>query len=79
MSAVLDTNVMVYDTFEDSLYHERARDLLESLEIWVIPTIVIYEYVWLMKELGVSLEKISAKVQEYAWDPKARVAYGGCC
>lgn len=76
-SAVLDTNVIVYDTFEDSLYHEAARDLLDSLDVWVLPLIVLYEYVWLMKELGVSLEEISAKVQEYAWDPKARVTSGG--
>ncbi len=77
MSAVLDTNVIVYDTFEDSIYHERARDILDSLETWVFPLIVLYEYVWLMKELGVSVEKISAKVREYAWDPKARVISGG--
>ena len=45
--------------------------------MWVLPLIVLYEYVWLMKELGVSLEEISAKVQEYAWDPKVRVTSGG--
>ncbi len=76
-SAVLDTNVIVYDTFEDSLYHEMARELLDSLDVWVLPLIVLYEYVWLMKELGVNLEDISAKVYEYAWDPKARVTSGG--
>jgi len=76
-SAVLDTNVIVYDTFEDSLYHEIARDILDSLDTWVLPLIVLYEYVWLMKELDVGLEDISAKVQEYAWDPKAKVTSGG--
>ena len=30
-----------------------------------------------MKEIGVSLEDISVKVQEYAWDSKARVTSGG--
>jgi predicted nucleic acid-binding protein len=29
--AVVDTNVLVYDTFEDSLYHEATARLLDSL------------------------------------------------
>jgi len=76
-SAVLDTNVIVYDTFEDSIYHDKSREILDSLDTWVLPLIVLYEYIWLMKEIGVSLEDISVKVQEYAWDPKARVTSGG--
>jgi len=76
-SAVLDTNVIVYDTFEDSIYHDKSREILDSLDTWVLPLIVLYEYIWLMKELGVSLEDISVKVREYAQDPKARVTSGG--
>ncbi len=77
MRAVLDTNVLVYDTFEDSVFHDEARRLLDSLDAWVIPIIVLYEYVWLMRSLGVDLDDVAEKVWEYAWDPKARVVSGG--
>jgi predicted nucleic acid-binding protein len=39
--AVVDTNVLVYDTFEDSLYHETAARLLDNLDRWLVPLIVI--------------------------------------
>ena len=44
MKAVIDTNVLVYDTFEDSLYHKEARKLLDDLDVWIIPIIVIHKY-----------------------------------
>jgi len=45
MKALIDTNVLVYDTFEDSIYHAEAKKLLDSLDRWIIPSIVIHEYV----------------------------------
>ncbi len=77
MRAVLDTNVLVYDTFEDSIFHVEARRLLDSLDAWVIPIIVLYEYVWLMRGLDVDLADVVEKVWEYAWDHRARVVSGG--
>jgi len=77
LRAVLDTNVLVYDTFEDSIYHDEARRLLDSLDAWVIPLIVLYEYVWLMRGLGVDVADVAEKVWEYAWDHKSRVISGG--
>ena len=71
MSAVLDTNVLVYDTFEDSLYHGKARVLLDGLKTWILPTIVLHEYVWLMKALDVAAEVVLDKVREYAGHEKA--------
>ena len=32
LEAVIDTNVLVYDTFSDSVYHESAAALLDRLE-----------------------------------------------
>jgi len=32
MRAVIDTNVLIYDTFEDSIYHSEAKNLLDTLE-----------------------------------------------
>ena len=64
MKAVIDTNVLIYDTFEDSVYHIKAKNILDSLDEWIIPTIVIHEYVWVMKSL-VNVEDVVYKVEEY--------------
>lgn len=65
MKAVIDTNVLIYDTLEDSVFHEEARGLLERLEEWLIPLIVVYEYIWFMKGLNVSVGDALAKTEEY--------------
>lgn len=63
MSAVVDTNILIFDTFEDSEFHAEARKLLDSLERWILPSIVFHEYVWFMKgeklDLGFSQEKVT--------------------
>ncbi len=69
MEAVLDTNVLIYDTFEDSIHHREAARLIDTLRKWVIPLIVVYEYVWFMKGMGVSVETVLRKVEEYT-EPK---------
>ena len=73
MRAVVDTNVLVYDTFEDSIYHRDARSILDGLDEWVIPLIVIYEYVWFLKGLNVSLEDATLKVREYLLSSKNKL------
>ena len=65
MKAVIDTNVLVYDTFEDSIYHEKAKKLLDSLDKWVLPLLVVHEYVWVLKSLDVGIEDTIYKVEEY--------------
>ncbi|AIY91044.1 PIN domain-containing protein [Geoglobus acetivorans] len=64
MKAVIDTNVLIYDTFEDSIYHSQAKDLLDELEQWYIPAIVVHEYVWVLKSLGISPDDVLYKVEE---------------
>jgi len=71
--AVIDTNVLVYDTFEDSVYHESASQLLDDLDRWLIPLISIYEYVWLLKGLSISLVDVKEKLLEYAVCEKCRI------
>ena len=51
MSAVIDTNVFVYRAIEDSEYHQESRNLLNSIQKWIIPTIVIHETIWILQEL----------------------------
>ncbi|HEX9913634.1 MAG TPA: PIN domain-containing protein [Candidatus Bathyarchaeia archaeon] len=72
MSAVVDTNVLVFDTFEDSDSHGDALEALDSLEEWVIPGIVFHEYVWFMKDQKVTAEDTRMKVNEYLMDTKTR-------
>jgi len=75
--AVIDTNVLVYDTFEDSLYHKAARHLLDSLDRWLIPLIVVYEYVWLLKGLNMSPADAREKLLEYVTVEKSTVLREG--
>ncbi|BFH74830.1 PIN domain-containing protein [Sulfurisphaera javensis] len=50
MKAVVDTNVLIFDYVEDSEFHKDAEKLLDSLEKWMIPTLVIHEFVWFLKK-----------------------------
>jgi len=75
--AVIDTNILVYDTFEDSVFHEHAAALLDGLEEWVIPEIAVYEYVWLLRELGVAASDVEDKLKDYLLSPKAKLVGGG--
>ncbi|MEM3677057.1 MAG: PIN domain-containing protein [Candidatus Bathyarchaeia archaeon] len=74
MKAVLDTNILIYDSFEDSVFHMEARRLLDELEEWVIPCIVVHEYVWFMKGLGVDIKDVLEKVKEYLLHVKGFLA-----
>lgn len=72
MSAVVDTNVLVFDTFEDSDSHKEAAESLDALEEWVIPGIVYHEYVWFMKDQEVDTADTKVKMMEYLMDAKTR-------
>jgi len=73
MSAVIDTHVLIYDTFEDTRFYEPARKLLDELNEWIIPIIVVYEYVWVLKELKVDLADVEDKLKDYTLNPKASI------
>ncbi|WP_338602965.1 PIN domain-containing protein [Sulfolobus tengchongensis] len=49
MKAVIDTNVLIFDYVENSEFHKEAEELLDYLEGWVIPAIVIHEFIWFLK------------------------------
>lgn len=74
LEAVVDTNVLIYDTFSDSLYHREAALLLESLDSWLVPLIVVYEYVWFMRGLSIDASTVRKKVLEYVAGERAMVA-----
>ncbi|WP_324736541.1 PIN domain-containing protein [Thermococcus sp. SY098] len=72
MHAVIDTNVLIYDTFEDLEFHTKARKLLDSLDAWYVPTIVLQEYVWFFKNNGLSVKEARSMLDEYFSDPRFR-------
>ncbi len=71
--ALLDTNVLIYDTYEDSLYHIDASQLLDGLRVWVIPLIVFYEYTWFLKGMGESPDTLMEKLEDYTLSEKSQV------
>ncbi len=71
--AVIDTNVLIYDIFEDSIYHKEASKLLDSLNVWFIPSIVIHELVWFLRGLNISVEKAIDVVSQYVKSYKSRI------
>lgn len=77
MPAVLDTNVLIYDTLEDSSRNAEARKMLDSLDKWYIPAIVIHEFVWFMRGEEVELSLTREKIIEYATHEKAEVIPDG--
>lgn len=77
MSAVLDTNVLIYDTFEDSVHHSEAKTKLDELGKWYIPAMVMHEYIWFMKGEEVDLSFARSKVVEYISHEKVEVVPDG--
>lgn len=73
MSAVLDTNVLIYDTFEDSSHHGEAKVKLDELKKWYIPAIAMHEYVWFMKGEEIDLSFTKSKVVEYVTHEKVEI------
>jgi len=51
MRAAIDTNVLIYDLVEDSEFHKEAEELLDSLEEWLITSIVVHELVWFLRAI----------------------------
>jgi len=70
MHGVIDTNVLIYDTFEDTEFHKRAEGVLESLNRWYVPAIVVQEYVWFFKNNGFSAGEALEALEGYMEDPR---------
>jgi hypothetical protein len=70
MRAVIDTNVLIYDLVEDSEIHKEAEELLDSLEEWLIPSIVVHELVWFLRANGIDNVEY---VRSYVTNEKAKV------
>jgi len=72
MKLLLDTNVLVYDTVEDSEYHDEAVKVIDSAGEILIPPIVVHEYIWVMLKFSVDPDVIVIKIHEYLEDMRAK-------
>ena len=70
MRAVVDTNVLIYDLVEDSEFHKEAEELLDGLDEWLIPSIVVHELVWFLRANGIHNEEY---VRSYVTNERAKV------
>ncbi len=70
MNAVIDTNVFIFDTFEDSEHHRDATTKLDSLEKWHVPSIVFHELIWFFKARNIGLDRARLKMEEYLTNEK---------
>ena len=70
MSAVIDTNVLIFDTFEDSQFHGEARRGLDSIARWHFPDIVFHEFFWFFKSENIQLSRARLKMEEYLTNEK---------
>jgi len=64
VEALIDTNVLVYDTIEDSVFHEEAKKTLDKLDRWLIPSVVIEEFVLVLNQLNLKREIKGKKIDE---------------
>jgi len=74
VEAIIDTNVLVYDTIEDSVFHDDVRNKLSRLKRWVIPTVVLEEFALVLIQLKVEEKFIKEKFSEILSSEKTEVA-----
>lgn len=67
---VVDTNVLIFDTFEDSDFHEEASNGLDSLSKWNLPSIVFHELVWFFKSREIDRSRAKLKIEEFLTNEK---------
>jgi len=70
MEAIIDTNILVYETIEDSMYHKEVVEKLKDLEGLYIPTNILIEFILVMKRLKLENQIIMRKILEILEDPR---------
>ena len=68
---MIDTNVLVFDTFEDSELHAEAASGLDSIGKWCIPGMAFHEFLWFFKGRDLELSKARIKAEEYLTNEKS--------
>ena len=70
MEAIIDTNILIYETIEDSMYHKEVVEKLKDLEGLYIPTNILIEFILVMKRLKLENQIIMRKILEILEDPR---------
>ncbi len=66
MTRLVDTNVLVDETIEDSERHLKACKLVDSSQRALLPRVVLLEYVWVMlKRVRAPSDFVAKKLEEY--------------
>ena len=73
---VIDTNVLIFDTFEDSELHAEAASGLDSIGRWCIPDMAFHEFLWFFRGRDLPLPKARTKAEEYLTNEKS--VYAPC-
>ena len=73
MRLLPDTNILIYETVEDSEHHEEVCRILDQAKEIFIPSIIIHEYLWVAPKIGIDIKTVFVKITEYLRD--SRVYY----
>ncbi|MHB1493702.1 MAG: PIN domain-containing protein [Thermoplasmataceae archaeon] len=64
MEALVDTNVLVYDTIENSPFHTKASRLIDELSDPIISSITLVEMGFVLSRYGLETDKVRKKLNE---------------
>jgi predicted nucleic acid-binding protein len=68
---LVDTDVLLHDTFEDSEKHAEAAEILDEADRVYLPSIVVHEYLWLLlTKFKQSPDVVREKLEEYFGDAR---------
>ncbi|RJX16162.1 PIN domain-containing protein [Candidatus Bathyarchaeota archaeon] len=74
MEVIVDTNILVYETVEDSIYHKDVMEKLEKIDVpYLLITNILIEFILVMKKLGLEENFIVNKVLEILEDKRIRL------
>ena len=64
MTVLVDTNVLVYDTIENSSHHDSANELIDESEDPIINSLSIVELGFVLPRYGIDNESVRIKIEE---------------
>ncbi len=64
MTVLVDTNVLVYDTIENSPHHESAREFIDRSEDPIVNSLSIVELGFVLPRYGIDNESVRIKIDE---------------
>ncbi len=68
---VVDTDILLHDTFEDSEKHAEASELLDEADRIYMASIIVHEYLWLLlTKFKIDLDIVREKLEEYFSDAR---------